>query len=71
MSRVELNMLFVVVCLLCAVFFYCQALQSGMGRKRWATAGLVLGPLVWPMFCMEKRMKTFKRFGTKFGVFNA
>ena len=54
-----------------AVFFYCQAFQSGMGRKRWATAGLLLGPLVWPMFRMEKRMKTFKRFGRGYSMLNA
>lgn len=61
----------IVVSALCAVFFYCQALQSGMGRKRWATAGFIFGPFVWPMFCFEKRMKTFKKFGTRFGILNA
>ena len=64
-------LLLTVASILCAIFFYCQALQSGMGRKRWATAGFVFGPLVWPMFCNEKRMKTYKKFGTKFSSFNA
>ena len=47
----------------CSLFFYCQALRSGLGLKRWACAGLVFGPLVWPMFCMEKRMKVNQLFG--------
>lgn len=46
-----------------SVFFYCQAMSNGLGAKRWATAGLVFGPLVWPMFCMKKRVKTYQRFG--------
>jgi len=46
-----------------ALFFYCQALQSGLGYKRWTLAGMLFGPLVWPMFCMQKRMKVTKRFG--------
>jgi hypothetical protein len=49
---------------LCALFFYCQALRSGLGLKRWACAGLFFGPFIWPMFCMKKRMKENKLFGT-------
>jgi hypothetical protein len=49
--------------LLFSLFFYCQALSSGLGRKRWACAGFVFGPFVWPMFCMKKRMKVTRRFG--------
>ncbi|NQY63646.1 MAG: hypothetical protein HRT38_07895 [Alteromonadaceae bacterium] len=46
-----------------SLFFYCQALSSGLGRKRWACAGFLFGPFVWPMFCMKKRMKVNKLFG--------
>ena len=47
----------------CSMFYYCQALRSGLGLKRWACAGLVFGPLIWPMFCMQKRMKINRLFG--------
>jgi len=47
----------------CSSFFYCQAIRSGLGRKRWATAGFCFGPIVWPMFCMQRRMKVNKKFG--------
>ncbi|MDG1731797.1 MAG: hypothetical protein P8M49_08105 [Thalassotalea sp.] len=65
--------MFTLLCIsiICAVFFYCQAFKSGMGRKRWATAGFIFGPLVWPMFRNEKRMKVFKKYGTRFSSFNA
>jgi len=51
------------VALICSLFFYCQALKSGLGRKRWAFAGLMFGPFIWPMFCMKKRMKVTQLFG--------
>ena len=47
----------------CGVFFYCQALITGFGRKRWTVAGIVFGPLVWPMFAMKKRMHLNSLFG--------
>lgn len=55
--------LFVLLSLTCAVFFYCQSLCSGLPRKRWAIAGLILGPLVWPLFAMDKRMRINKSYG--------
>jgi len=53
----------VIISLVSCGFFYCQALMSGLGRKRWAMAGLVFGPMVWPMFCMKRRIKITQRFG--------
>ncbi|WP_371377029.1 hypothetical protein [Thalassotalea aquiviva] len=61
-------MLLLLVSLLFGVFFYCQALCSGMNRKAWAVAGLFLGPLIWPLFNMEKRMKVYKRFGGNWAI---
>jgi len=54
-----------------SMFFYCQALMSGLGRKRWAMAGLVFGPLLWPMFCMQRRFKVTQRFGWACLIFKA
>jgi hypothetical protein len=64
-------LLIVVLSVLFSVFFYCQALSNGMGRKRWAFAGLFFGPVVWPMFCMKKRMKINKLFGLDYLVWRA
>jgi len=49
--------------LFCGAFFYCQALVSGFGCKRWTMAGIVFGPLIWPMFAMKKRMRLNQLFG--------
>jgi hypothetical protein len=64
-------LLLVFVGFICAIFFYCQALRSGLGYKRWTLAGMIFGPLIWPMFCMQKRMKINKKFGFNYLIFKA
>ena len=59
------------VSVICAVFFYCQAFKSGLGRKRWAVAGFIFGPFIWPMFSMTKRMMIYKLFGVNDLILNA
>ena len=68
-----LLLMFLVVCfsVICGVFFYCQALVSGFGRKRWTMAGVLFGPLVWPMFAMKKRMQLNQLFGFNQLIFRA
>ncbi|PHR85530.1 MAG: hypothetical protein COA59_00815 [Colwellia sp.] len=60
-----LLLVLLVVCfsVFCGVFFYCQALITGFGCKRWTVAGLLFGPLIWPMFMMKKRMQLNRLFG--------
>ncbi|GHE80313.1 hypothetical protein [Thalassotalea profundi] len=59
------------IALIFSAFFYCQALSNGLGRKRWAVAGLCFGPLIWPMFCMKKRMKLNRLFGLNYSLLRA
>lgn len=66
-----LLLLVVLFSVVSCVFFYCQALSNGLGRKRWAVAGLVFGPIIWPMFCMKKRMKVAEAFGLNYLLFRA
>ena len=68
-----LAMIFLVafVSALCGLFFYCQALVIGFGRKRWTMAGAVFGPLIWPMFVMKKRMQQHRLFGFEQLIFRA
>lgn len=56
-------LLVLLVAMLNSLFFYCQAIANGMGRRRWALAGLMFGPFIWPMFSMKKRMKIYKMVG--------
>lgn len=48
---------------LCGIFFYCQAVVTGFSCKRWTLAGMIFGPLIWPMFLMKKRMQLNYLFG--------
>ena len=66
-----LLLLVVIAALIFSTFFYCQALSNGLGRKRWACAGLVFGPFVWPMFNMKKRMEINRLFGFNYLIFKA
>lgn len=66
-----LMLLVVIFSVICGAFFYCQALATGFGRKRWTVAGIVFGPLVWPMFAMKKRMQLNRLFGFEQLIFNA
>jgi hypothetical protein len=58
-----LLLLVIFISVLCGMFFYCQALITGFGCKRWTVAGILFGPLIWPMFVMKKRMKLNRLFG--------
>lgn len=65
-------MLFVVCLnLCCACSFYCLALANGLGLKRWTFAGLVFGPMAWPMFSMKRRVKIYRVNGVAKLFFNA
>ncbi len=64
-------LLLLLVSLVSGIFFYCQALSSGLGRRRWTVGGLIFGPVLWPMFCMQKRMKLNKAFGLDCLIFRA
>jgi hypothetical protein len=39
-----------------AVYFYVGALKSGLNAKRWAVGGLILGPLLFPMYNISKHV---------------
>jgi hypothetical protein len=68
-----LLLVLLVICLsvLFGVFFYCQALITGFGCKRWTVAGIFFGPLIWPIFAMKKRMQLNRLFGFEQLIFRA
>ncbi len=51
-------MLFIaLVALLSSLFFYVEAFCWGMNAKRWAMAGLVLGPVLLPLFSIQRHVQ--------------
>ena len=70
----SIMLLLVALCftnILGGLFFYCQAIISGFGRKRWTLAGMLFGPFIWPMFAMKKRMRSNQLFGFEQLIFRA
>jgi len=49
--------------ILCSGLYYVQAYKSGLRAKNWAAAGLVLGPMVLPLFKAQQRMALLKSRG--------
>jgi len=43
--------------LLSCAFFYVEAVKWGMNAKTWAFGGLVLGPLLMPMFAISRHIQ--------------
>lgn len=56
-------LLFILLTIVFAGFYYIQAWQYGLGPKRWAVLGLLFGPLLLPMFRTHKRMRILKAKG--------
>lgn len=42
--------------LMSCVFFYVEAMKSGLNAKVWAFAGLMLGPVVLPLFTIHRHV---------------
>ncbi|RUO30529.1 hypothetical protein CWE11_09175 [Aliidiomarina sanyensis] len=64
-------LVFFLLSLVFAVFFYIQAWKFGMGRRRWAFFGLLLGPFLFPMFRTHQRMLIMKARGFHGTYFSA
>lgn len=52
-----------IVCLLSAPCFYVNAIKSGVPAKRWAFGGLLVGPVLLPMFSISKHIAWRKAVG--------
>lgn len=46
----------VVVSLLCSLYYYVESFKSALPAKKWAVAGLIFGPFVFPMFAISQHV---------------
>ncbi len=49
--------------LIFSVIYYVQAFKTGLTAKKWAVAGLVFGPAIYPLFRSRQRIKLVKARG--------
>ncbi|GAB3032320.1 hypothetical protein [Bowmanella dokdonensis] len=52
-----------ILCLLSGIFYYVEAFRTGLSAKRWGLAGLLMGPLLLPLFNIKQHMALRKARG--------
>lgn len=63
---------FIFVVFLCSGFiFYVEALKAGMEPRKWALGGLMLGPMLFPLFNMKRYLLWRQIVGYDGPVFGA
>jgi hypothetical protein len=56
----------VVYCIFSVFFsllYYVQGFKNGLMAKKWALAGLIFGPMLYPLFRAQKRMHLHRARG--------
>ena len=53
----------ILVCLASSCYFFVEATKAGLSAKQWALVGLLMGPLVWPMFSIRRHVRMRKDCG--------
>lgn len=52
-------------------YFFVEATKAGMKRKNWALGGLVMGPMLVPLFTIHRFIHIQKASGRQAVYFNA
>ncbi|PKH00386.1 hypothetical protein CXF95_02240 [Paraglaciecola sp. MB-3u-78] len=63
--------LFFISSVLFSVMYYVQSFKTGLSAKRWALAGLLFGPTIYPLFKSRQRIKLLKARGFGNTLFRA
>jgi hypothetical protein len=46
-----------------SLYFYVEAIKNAMGKKRWMVGGMLMGPMLLPMFRISKTVHYRKQTG--------
>ncbi len=55
--------MFFISSLLFSVIYYVQSFKTGLTAKKWALAGLLFGPAIYPLFKSRQRIKLLRDRG--------
>lgn len=62
----------IVLSFIATTFYYLvEVTRNGMAKKRWLTAGVIFGPLVFPMFYASRKKAIRKVRGYNFSFLRA
>lgn len=64
-------LVFFATSLLFSVIYYVQSFKTGLTAKKWAVAGLVFGPTIYPLFRSRQRIKLIRARGLSITLFLA
>ncbi|MFT4941119.1 MAG: hypothetical protein ACI88A_004182 [Paraglaciecola sp.] len=60
-----------VITIFFSTYYYVQSFKTGLAAKKWALAGLFLGPALLPLFIMQKRLALRQAYGFNCTFFHA
>jgi hypothetical protein len=49
--------------LVSSAYYYVEAVKNAMGKKRWLVGGIIMGPMLLPMFNISKTLQMRKVTG--------
>ncbi|MBC3766726.1 hypothetical protein [Neptunicella marina] len=64
-------LLILISVLVSALYYYVQAFKYGLSARKWAIAGLLGGPMLFPIFNAKKRMALRRASGFRSTYFQA
>ena len=64
-------LLFFMSSLIFSVMYYVQSFKTGLTAKKWAVAGLLFGPVIYPLFRSRQRIKLMRARGFGNTLFRA
>ncbi len=64
-------LLFFISSVIFSVMYYVQSFKTGLTAKKWAVAGLLFGPVIYPLFRARQRIKLMRARGFGNTLFRA
>ncbi|WP_411695411.1 hypothetical protein [Glaciecola sp.] len=58
-----MGFLIVISFLVSSLYYYVEAVKNAMGKKRWLVGGMIMGPMLLPMFNISKTVQRRKATG--------
>jgi len=58
-----IGLLIVTSFLASSLYYYVEAVKNAMGKKRWLVGGMIMGPMLLPMFTISKKVQLRKTVG--------
>lgn len=58
-----MGLLIVISFLASSFYYYVEAVKNAMGKKRWLAGGILMGPMLLPMFNISKTVQRRKSAG--------